>query len=201
MVYPMEFFIKNAWNFGKILVSGKSNSTVIFFTFIILNVPIYGVSNLLSVKFFVDKNVLFFGLIMKILFFRTIFFLTFCLVLIILILIVAQLFFIFIANFNVFWLVMGLISIVFNIVPYKISCANYFKYSMYDLLIAIYIVGNNSTHLCLLFLANNLKYCSNVWFIRSVWPFIWGWKTVDMFFFKFFAILYWILTWTICFCR
>ena len=27
----------------------------------------------------------------------------------------------------------------------------------------------------------NLKYFSNSWFIHSVWPSIWGWKTVDNF--------------------
>ena len=52
------FFIKDAWNFGKIRVSGKNNSTVVFFTFTILNAFMYGVSSLSFVKFFVDKNAL-----------------------------------------------------------------------------------------------------------------------------------------------
>ena len=73
-VFGEVFFMKDAWNFGTIIVSGKNNSPVIFFTFIILNAPIYGVFNLSFVKFFVDKNVLFFGLIVTGFFLRLIFF-------------------------------------------------------------------------------------------------------------------------------
>ena len=98
------FFIKDAWNFWKILVFGKNSSTVVFFTFNILNAPIYGVFNLSSVKFFVDKSVLSPGLIVTWFFSVSNFFLTFCLALFILIPIVAQLFFIFAANVDAVWL-------------------------------------------------------------------------------------------------
>ena len=126
------FFYQKTVKFWKNSRFWQKNSTVVFFKFIILNVFIYGVSNLLFGKFFVDKNVLSPGLIVTKLFLRFIFVLIFCLVLVILIPIVAQLFFIFVANVVVVWLVMGPISTVFNIVPYKISCGNCFKFSMYD---------------------------------------------------------------------
>ena len=58
-------------------MSGKKNSTVIFFTFIILNAPMYNVSNLSFIKFFVDKHVLSPGLIVTGVFLRTILFLFF----------------------------------------------------------------------------------------------------------------------------
>ena len=160
------FFWKTRRILGKFSCLVK---TVPPLCFSLLNVPMYGVSNLSSVKFFVDKNVLFFGLIVTI-FFCVLFYFHFCLALVIFIPIVTQLFFIFVANVDAVLLVVGPISIVFNIVPSKISCGNYFKFSLYDLLIAICVVGNNSIYLFLLFFANNLNYCSNVWFIRSVWP-------------------------------
>ena len=97
-------------------MSGKDNSTVVFFTFIILNAPIYGVFNLSSVKFLVDKNALSPGLIVTKFFFASNLFLTFCLVLVILVPIAAQLFFILVANVDAAWFAVGPISIVFNIV-------------------------------------------------------------------------------------
>ena len=89
-------------------------------------------------------------------------------VLFILIFIAAQFFFFFVAKIDAVWLAVGPISIVLNFMPYNASCEDYFKFSLYDLFIAIYVVGNNSTHLCLLFPAKNRKYYSSVWFIRSV---------------------------------
>ena len=151
-----------------------------FFIFNILNAPIYGVSNLSFVRFFVNNNALSFGLIITRFFFVSSLFLTFCLALVILIPIAAQLFFIFAANVDAAWLIVGPISTVFNIVPYNASCGDCFRFSFYDLLIAICAVGNSSTHLRLFFLVNNLRYCFNVWFIRFVWSSVWKWKAVDM---------------------
>ena len=167
-VFGGVFFIKDAWNFGKIRVSSKDSFTVVFFTFTTLNVFMYGVSSLLFVKNFVDKNALFPGLMVTGFFFASIFSLTFCLVLVILVPIAAQLFFIFAANVDAAWLTVGPIFTVFNVVPYSASYGDCLRFSLYDLLIAIYVVGNNSTHLCLLSPVNNLKYCSSVWFIRFV---------------------------------
>ena len=92
------FFIKDAWNFGKILVSGRDNSTVVFLTFTILNASIYDVFNLSFVKFLVNNSALFPGLLVTGFFFVSNFSLTFCLALVILFPIVSQLFFIFAAN-------------------------------------------------------------------------------------------------------
>ena len=86
------FFIKNAWNLGKILVSGKDNSTVVFLTFRTLNAPIYGVFNLSFIKFLVNNSALSPGLIITGFFFVSSFFLTFCLALVILFPIVSQFF-------------------------------------------------------------------------------------------------------------
>ena len=91
-------FIKNAWNFGKIFVSGKDNSTVVFFTFNILNAPIYGVSNLSFVRFLVDKKGFVLWFDRNRVSFCVQFFFSFCLALVILVPIAAQLFFIFTAN-------------------------------------------------------------------------------------------------------
>ena len=98
VVYPVELSYQNAWNFGKIFVFGKHNSTVVFLTFKPLNAPIYGLSNLSFVKFLVDNNALSFGLIVTGFFFFVQFFFFFCLALVILFPIVSQLFFIFAAN-------------------------------------------------------------------------------------------------------
>ena len=138
---------------GEKIVSGNKNSIVVFLKFINLNAFIYVVSNLSSINFFIEKNVLSFGLIVA--FFWI--FLTFYLVLVFLVFIVDQLFFIFVTNVDVVWLIVGPISIVLNVVPYNASRGDCFKFSLYDLLIAICAVGNNSIYLCLLSPANNLK--------------------------------------------
>ena len=109
-------------------------------------------------------------------FFLHFFVLIFYLVLFILAFIVAQLFIIFAANVETAWFAVGLISIVFKIVPYNVSWDDCFKSSFYDLLIAIYVIGNNSSNLCLLYFANDWKYCSIVWFFRFIYPFVCGWN-------------------------
>ena len=108
-VFGNVFFIKNAWNFGKIRVSGKDNSTVVFLTLTILNVLMYGVSNLSFVRFFVDKNVVSPGLMVTGFLFAFNLSLTLCLALVILVPIAAQLFFIFAVNVNAVWLTVGFI--------------------------------------------------------------------------------------------
>ena len=76
------FSIKETWNCGKIRVSGKDNSVVVFFTFILLNAFMYSVFHLSFMNFFVNSNALSPGLIVIGFFLTSIFF---CLVLVILI--------------------------------------------------------------------------------------------------------------------
>ena len=120
----------------------------------------------------------------------------------ILVFIAAQLFFFFVANVETACLVVGPISIVFNIVPYKISCGDCFKFSLYELFIAIWAVGKDSAlYVCYPLRTNeNIVplFGSSVLFIRS---FV-GNKLLTCFSFLIFrVILYWILMWTIYFYR